>query len=371
MNVKRAFVLTIAAAFCLFAGGHFANIARAQASASQAAPKKAEDQFKNIQTLKGIPAAQLIPTMQFISASLGVECEFCHVRGAFEKDDKKEKQTARKMIDMMRAINKNSFDGHREVTCYSCHHGSIEPVAIPIISEEEPKPALAEEEHKTVSGPSGDQLLEKYIQALGGAAAIGQVTSQTETGSIDIAGKSFPIDIYTKEGKRASFVHMTEGDSTTIFNGQEGWLGAPGHGPREMHGPDIESAAMDADLQLATHLKQMSTELKNQGAEKIGDHDTYLVVARRADKPPLRLYFDQQSGLLLRLVRYAETALGRMPTQIDYADYRDVNGVKLPIRFTQARPSGRFTIQISEVKDNVPVDDAKFAKPPAPSGPAH
>ena len=105
-----------------------------------AGPKKAEEQFKNIQVLKGIPADQLIPGMQFITASLGVECQFCHVEGAFEKDDKKTKQTARKMMEMMFAINKDNFEGHREVTCYSCHRGSSDPVGTPLVMAEEPKP---------------------------------------------------------------------------------------------------------------------------------------------------------------------------------------------------------------------------------------
>src|SRR6202451_942495 len=102
-------------------------------------PKTAVQQFKNIQVLKDIPADQLIPAMQFITASLGVECEFCHVQGAFEKDDKKPKETARKMMTMMLAINKDNFEGHREVTCYSCHRGSIDPVGTPLVMAEEPK----------------------------------------------------------------------------------------------------------------------------------------------------------------------------------------------------------------------------------------
>jgi hypothetical protein len=110
----------------------------------------------------------------------------------------------------------------------------------------------------------------------------------------------------------------------------------------------------------------MFSEMKVRGTEKIGDHDAYLVVGQRDGKTPIRLYFDEQSGLLVRMVRFGETALGRLPTQIDYADYRDTDGVKIPYRWTLARPSGRFTIQISEVKQNVPVDDAKFAKPPEP-----
>jgi hypothetical protein len=100
-------------------------------SAAAAGPKTAVQQFKNIQVLKDIPADQLIPAMQFITASLGVECEFCHVEGAFEKDDKKPKQTARVMMGMMFTINQDNFDGHREVTCYSCHRGSTDPVATP------------------------------------------------------------------------------------------------------------------------------------------------------------------------------------------------------------------------------------------------
>src|SRR5579872_1649452 len=114
------------------------------AANGQMASKKAEEQFKNIQVLKGIPAEQLIPTMQFISASLGVECDFCHVQGAFDKDDKKPKQTARKMMEMMFAINKDNFKGRRDVTCYSCHRGNAKPLAIPVVMTEDAKQTSGE-----------------------------------------------------------------------------------------------------------------------------------------------------------------------------------------------------------------------------------
>src|ERR1700686_2014118 len=145
-----------------------------QAASSAAGPKKAEEQFNNIQVLKGVPAEQIFPTMQFVTASLGVECEFCHVQGAFEKDDKKTKLTARKMMEMMFAINKDNFEGHREVTCYSCHRGNAAPQAIPAVMTEEmkeagpqqpidgTKPADATEN----AGPTADQLLDKYVQAI-------------------------------------------------------------------------------------------------------------------------------------------------------------------------------------------------------------
>jgi hypothetical protein len=133
-----------------------------------------------------------------------------------------------------------------------------------------------------------------------------------------------------------------------------------------MQGGDIDGAAIDADLHLATHLKQIFSELKVRGTEKIGDREAYLVVGEREGKPPVHLYFDEQSGLLVRMERFGETALGRMPTEIDYADYRDADGVKIPFQWTLARPGGRFTIRVSEVKVNVPVDDAKFVKPAPP-----
>src|SRR6202040_3555981 len=134
---------------------------------------------------------------------------------------------------------------------------------------------------------------------------------------------------------------------------------------REMHGGDLDGASIDADLHFASHLTQMFSEVHTQGSEKIGDQEAYVVVGKREGKTPIILYLDKQSGLLVRLVRYGDTALGWLPTQIDYADYRDTNGVKIPYRWTLARPSGRFTIQVSDVKQNIPVDEAKFAPPVA------
>src|SRR5437762_10475769 len=148
------------------------------------APKTAEQAYKNIQVLKGTPADQMIPTMQFISNSLGVECEFCHTPGAMEKDDKKTKDTARKMIQMQFAINKDNFKGERTITCFSCHRGSHDPVGIPIISDEEPKRPEAPKTPQANAAPTAtaDQLIDKYIQAVGGADALQKITSRSEKG---------------------------------------------------------------------------------------------------------------------------------------------------------------------------------------------
>src|ERR1022692_4278830 len=183
--VVFGFVITSASAQS--GGGETHGI---QAGTNSPGPKKAEEQFKNIQVLKGISAEQVIPSMMFITASLGVQCDFCHVQGAFEKDDKKPKQTARKMMEMMFAINKDNFEGHRAVTCYSCHRGNTDPVATPVVMAEEPTTGKNEAksiesgEAGATSGPSANQLFEKYLTAVGGEAAVEKVTSRVMKGTI-------------------------------------------------------------------------------------------------------------------------------------------------------------------------------------------
>jgi outer membrane lipoprotein-sorting protein len=350
--------------------------AKAQSNPPQyrATPKLAEEQFKNIQALKGVPADQIFPTMNFITASLGVECDYCHVREGqkmvFDKDDKKTKVTARKMMQMMFAINKENFEGHRDVTCYSCHRGAADPVGTPIISDDEPKPEAQHAKPAAdakVELPAADQLLDKYLAAVGGATSLQKVSSRVEKGKIKANGQLLPIEVYAKSpDKRISVMHLPDGDSVTAFDGKQGWLGNPGRPPHIMTAAENDAVRIDADLYFPSHVKTLYAKFFVAPGEKIDGHDTWLVVGRNEGQPPLRLYLDQQTGLLVRLVRYAETALGRMPTQIDFADYRDADSVKIPYRWTLARPGGnRFTIQIDEVKQNVPVDDAKFIAPPA------
>ena len=314
-GTKRTRILsfvTILTISSLTIGGSRAQSSASPHSDQSPASRTAEQQFKNIQVLKGVPAEQFIPTMQFIAASLGVECGYCHVPDAFEKDDKKPKQTARKMMEMEFAINKDHFEGRRQVTCNSCHRGAAIPVAIPAVMTSDAPVAMSAlpSTEPEKSAPTAEQLLDKYLQAIGGSAAVEKVASRVMKATIDFGHNSFPIDIYCKDPeKRISFTHMPEGDSVTAFNGSEGWLGMAGSRLREMHGSDLDGASIDADLHLATHFKTMFTDMRVHRIERIGDRDTYEVLGNRAAKPPIRLYFDQQSGLLLRLVRYGDTAL--------------------------------------------------------------
>ena len=327
-----------------------------------ATPKTASQQFKNMQILKDVPADQIIPAMQFITASLGVDCEYCHVEHAFDKDDKKPKVTARKMMEMMITINQENFEGHRDVTCYTCHQGGAKPVSIPVISAKEKSAETMEGGSITASGnPAPESLLDKYLAAVGGADALKKVTSRVAKGTVTAFGdQHMAVDLFAKApDKRVSVMHMKEGESVTAYNGKVGWLSVPGR-VHIMSLQESFGARMDADLAFAANVKSLYAKWETLPGEKIDGHDTWLVIGHKEGSPPLKLFFDQKSDLLLRLIRYIDSPLGYNPTQIDYADYRAVDGVKTPYQWTVARPG-----QLEQLRQNVPVDDAKFVPPPA------
>lgn len=326
----------------------------------------AEAIFKNIQVLKGVPSDQLIPAMRFITSSLGVQCGYCHVQDHFEKDDKKPKLIARNMMRMMLAIDRDSFKGNRDITCYSCHRGSPKPESIPIIaSQPQPqRPSDPDSEKLETDLPTADEVLDNYVRALGGADAIEKVSSRIEKGSTMLNGKTISIEIVGQSpGKRALIQHLSPQDSMTVVNGHQGWSSIANHPVREMQGAVLDAAEMDADLQFPLHIKRLFAELRVEYPEKVADREAYVVMGLRNGVPPVRFYFDEQSGLLLRTVHYAESPLGLDPAQIDYEDYRDVDGLQVPFRWTIAQPGRKSTTQLKEIEQNVPIDDNEFTNP--------
>jgi hypothetical protein len=345
------------------------NASSGSAASNPPSEKKVEEVYKNIQVLKGIPSDQLIPAMEFMTAALGVECGFCHVERHFDQDDKKPKQQARKMILMMAAINQANFDGRQKVTCNTCHRGSRLPVRVPAIREGAAVlPLAASEEKPSENYPRADELLSKLVQAEGGSTALQKIATRVESGTVTFFGRQINLEIFDKTpDKRLSIMHLSEGDSITEIDGHEGWLVNPHRPALAMSRAEVEGARMDADLQFPLHLKTVFADLEPAPPEKIDGRDSHQLVARVAGEVRARLFFDQQSGLLVRIVRYADTPVGPNPTQIDFADYRVVDGVQVPYRWTTTRPAGQFTIQLTEVKQNVPIDDTKFTLPSRPA----
>jgi photosynthetic reaction center cytochrome c subunit len=359
----RGFVFSIVA---FSATGAFAQTKAAKPANPK--PKTAEEAFKNIQTLKGIPADELIPAMQFMTYSLGVECSYCHVENAFEKDDKKPKQTARKMMQMMATIDRENFDAKQMVTCYSCHHGSSSPAATPIIPEagvhlmpEVPREGTSQAPPNV---PPVDRIVAKYIDAVGGAPALAKIDTRELKGNINLGGRNVPVEIVGKLGNRQlTIVHAPNGDSITAYDGTVGWTSAPKRPIREIPEVEVASAQVENDLRLPVNLTHLFGELKSGTPEKIGDSEVYVISGINAGEVAAKFYFDQGSGLLLRILRYTRSPLGRNPTQVDYGDYRVQNGVKIPFQQTISRPNSRLTIQIDEAKFNMPVEDSRFVRP--------
>ena len=332
---------------------------------SGAAPKKASEQFKNIQVLKDVPADQLIPAMQFITASLGVGCDHCHVPGNFDKDDKKPKQTARQMMQMMSAINKINFAGERKVTCYSCHRGGAEPISVPVINVNAMAPA---EPPKTpASLPTGEEVLNKYLAALGGSDALVKNTTRVAKGKAIIFGtRQFPAETISKSPDRTvSITHLSDGDMSNGFNSSTGWQAIPGRPVRELSAAEIDATRLDSDFYFSHHIKDLFNTLQTAGVDNLGGHLGYVVLGKRQGLPDVKLYFDGESGLLLRMMRFEETPLGLNPVQNDYADYRDVSGVKVPYHVTTLRAGRKGEVQLDAVEQNVSVEDSRFEMPQA------
>src|SRR5438876_29723 len=164
---------------------------RAEQTAPEQKVQMAEDVFTNVQLLKGIPVKEFMGTMGFFAAATGMNCTQCHVEesgGSWARyaDDAALKQTARKMIGMMNAINRTYFGGRRVVTCYSCHRGVTRPEVIPDLAVQYGESLLREPDEifqQAPRVPSADQILDKYIQALGVAQRVANLTSFVAKGS--------------------------------------------------------------------------------------------------------------------------------------------------------------------------------------------
>jgi len=158
---------------------------------------------------------------------------------------------------------------------------------------------------------------------------------------------------------------MREGDGTTVFDGHSGWLAAPGRPVplMDLTGGSLDGAKLEAELSFPARVQQLLTDWR-VGSATVDNKETQVLQGRLTQGGlPIKLYFDPASGLLVRLVYYSNTPVGVVPSQIDYADYRDVSGMKMPFHWVVTWTDGRSTVALSELRANIPIDPAKFAEP--------
>ena len=320
----------------------------------------AEQKFKNIQIFKTLPATQIDPTMAFISGSLGVRCSYCHASNGFDKDDKQTKLTARRMIQMVFDLNKGSFNGQGAVTCYTCHRGKPTPVSVPAVGQNlwaASSPSPAPEAPPTVK-----QILDRYVQAVGGADALMKITSRTVKGSrIGADGVLVPEEVYQKAPDK--LLTVTSYPNVVFSNGYNGTVGW-GHSSRDGATPlpDQLLAQLKRDAAFYKELKtqEIYSSLTLLGKASVRDANAYVIQATPADGPAEKLFFEVRTGLLVRRYTESDTPLGKLPLQVDYEDFREVDGIKQPFLIHWSFPGRVWGRKIDEIKQNVPLDDAKF-----------
>jgi photosynthetic reaction center cytochrome c subunit len=383
-QLKRMSVLAV---FCLLA----ATQAHGQAAAAQpkaAAPDKelmAEDVYKNIQVFRGVPENQFMATMGFFADSLAENCSFCHQSEetwASYAEDNPMKNMARRMVLMMRAINQSYFGGQRRVTCYTCHHNSAVPNVTPTFEDVyNPNPAPPDPDTITQSlpgAPPAGPILDKYLQAIGGAQKVAAITSYVAKGTYQgysaAEGENRGIEIYAKAPDlHTTIMHTIEGDMTTVYNDGVGWVAEPGRPIPllALTGLFKDVAKTEAELSFPANIKETLKNWRVGESVTLSGKDCYVVYADSDAGAPVKLYFDMDSGLLMRFTRFTDSPVGRYRYETNYSDYRPVGntGVKMAYHQLYNWMDGQATITLTSIQANVPIDASKFAKPAPPVAP--
>lgn len=330
---------------------------------------------KNIKVLNDLPDSQLIPMMNLISGSLGVKCNFCHVnrngQWDFPLDDQPEKNTAREMMAMTMNINKTTFRGASEVSCFTCHKGRTRPeglIALPV-PEPTPRPAspAAPAGAPMPAQPTSDEILAKYTEAIGGQAALDKLKTRVMKGTYTLGNGATGAYEVTQTAPNKFYISRgsAQGVAEQGFNGTQGWQ-KDARGVSDMRADQLEDLKTEYQFFRDLKLKDQYTRL-NIRRDKINGRDVFAVTGVRPDKKRERLFFDAETGLLVRRMGYTETPLGTLPDQVDYEDYREVDGIKVPftVKIYVVGGFSTATRQFSEIKFNLPVEDSRFNKPAA------
>ena len=217
---------------------------------------------------------------------------------------------------------------------------------------------------------TANQVFDKYIQALGGADKLPKLTSYAAKGTYSGFDTDFsvvPIELYAKAPNQETVVvHLTIGTSTRVFDGKSAWVAGPEQ-PLPLltlTGGNIDRARLAALANFPLGLRQAYPQWR-AGRTILNDKDVIVLQATVNGDRVAQLFFDPTSGLLLRLLRFTVTPIAFVPTQLDYADYRELPGlgVKIPFSRTLTQTYMQMTLKFTDVQPNGPIDAARFGKP--------
>lgn len=342
----------------------------------------AGEYYKNVttSTLKVLTPSDFLGAMGVMTAALGYDCSNCHPGAGTDAmdwitDSNPKKVMARRMVEMVAKIDKENFGGAAQVTCFTCHHGLDQPtqsIQLDKLYGEPPdeKPDILQ---KGDGEPPAERILDDYIKAMGGAAKLASVKTFTATGKSEGyggLGGSAAFRIFAEApGHRGMWINFPEhperGTSAWTYDGKAGWISQPrAYIPKyQLDGNDLAGAKLDAALAFPGEIKSALTNWRVAPEDVLHDRTVYVLQGSAPGGLIATLYFDKETHLLTRYVRQTPSPVGRISIQQDYDDYRDVDGVKFPFKYSFLWLDGRFTATISEVRLNVPVDAAKFGRP--------
>lgn len=355
-KIKFFTIFTFVTAACIF----FVVKGNTQTKVETAGQK-----FKSIRVLNEMPAEQMGKVMNMMAASLGVNCKFCHAAndGDYEKEGIEHKDIARNMLKMTFEMNKNYFDSRAEINCSTCHQGRPVPQsAIPLMPVfREPRSAPLEKK------PAVDEILARYETALGGKANLSKITSrQIKAQRLEPDGKTFEDEEILQKGAKMSVRTVYPSKEYGDYTVEEIYDGANprklGNGAKiELKPDETEQIKREAQIFVNPDLKAVYSEIVFDSIQKIDGKEAFLLLATTNHNLFEKLYFDIQTGLLVRRAAPTPTILGEFVYQVDYTEYRDFGGVKLPSVVKFAVPNIRWTRRVLDVKNNVAIEDSRFS----------
>ena len=328
--------------------------------------KTAGETFKNIQVFTDLPESQLNDTMFFMKGSLGVSCTHCHVDyDHLERDDKPAKHVARDMIRMVRALNESNFGGRNVITCNTCHRGQVRPSAslsfAPIVG---PRPAAKPADTvPSAALPTVDQIFDRYVQATGGSAAQAQVATLVMKGALlSSEGWTAPLELDQKAPAKSLSTFELRGQWRSGFNGTVGWQ-KDNQDVHTLTGTDLALFRLQSSFFRPTTVKGLYSGLALGGTDNVAGRAAYVVEGTLTGAGLQRLFFDTQSGLLVRVTAWTATAFGPLPEEFDLENYRSVGNVKVPFTVSVLKPDFSEVDRLETGRANVRIDDARFERP--------
>lgn len=215
---------------------------------------------------------------------------------------------------------------------------------------------------------TAQQILDKYVQAIGGREAWEKLKTRVSMGTIEIPSMSLSgtVLVHEKAPNRMLMVVILAGSAFRQgFDGTEGWSDDPVNGVRVKSGAALEEMRRDADFYHPLHLQQIYTKFAVKGTETINGRDAYVLEATLPDGGADKMYFDKESGLVIRMETQQHTSDGVQTFVEDIEDYHQVDGVKLPFTVHQTNSASSYTIRFGDVHHNTELDDSEFAQPAA------